>query len=74
MLLTECDIRRGFGAHGSPVSEPDHQFFPLAKKRDEQVRAEFRAMMEADEMVAEEFVSSHEPLSTEAWDDMDLPF
>ena len=49
-------------------------FAALAKKRDEQVRAEFRAMMEADEMVTEEFVSSYEPPSTEAWDDMDLPF
>jgi hypothetical protein len=28
LLLAACDIRRGFGAHGSPVSEPEHQFFP----------------------------------------------
>jgi hypothetical protein len=45
-----------------------------AKKRDEQLRAEFRAMMEADAMVTDQFVSSYEPQSTEAWDDMDLPF
>jgi hypothetical protein len=31
-------------------------------------------MMKADEMVAEESISSYEPPSTEAWDDMDLPF
>jgi hypothetical protein len=59
------------------LSHPNHRvraFAALAKKRDQQVRAEFRAMMEADEIVAEEFISSYEPPSTEAWDDMDLPF
>ena len=59
------------------LSHPNHRvraFAALAKKRDQQVRADFRAMMEADEIVAEEFISSYEPPSTEAWDDMDLPF
>jgi len=58
-------------------THPNHRlraFAALAKTRDEQVRAEFRAMTEADEIVAEEFISLYEPPSTEAWDDMDLPF
>jgi len=45
------------------LNHPNHRvraFAALAKKRDEQVRAELRAMMEADEMVTEEFVSSYE--------------
>jgi hypothetical protein len=45
-----------------------------AKKRDEELRAKFPAMMEADAMVTDQFVSSYEPPSTEAWEDMDLPF
>ena len=59
------------------LNHPNHRvraFAIAAKKRDEQLRAEFRAMMEADEMVADQFVSSYEPPSTEVWDDMDLPF
>jgi hypothetical protein len=59
------------------LNHPNHRvraFAIEAKNRDEQLRAEFRAMMEADAMMAEQFVSSSEPPSTEAWDDMDLPF
>ena len=59
------------------LNHPNHRvraFAIEAKNRDEQLRAEFRAMMEADAMMAEQFASSSEPPSTEAWDDMDLPF
>ena len=59
------------------LNHPNHRaraFAIEAKNRDEQLRAEFLAMMESDAMMAEPFVSPSEPLSTEAWNDMDLPF